>query len=243
MADASSNVRPVTLQLIDAQGHILQEFFFAQEKIVIGRITSADLKIEDPTVSRVHALIEVHPDRISITDLASTHGTFLEGQKVLNGEIRPGQDFQIGKIKVHVKEGALDKVPVEFRESYRQATATPAFGTNLSDFTPTSVPVHEPKKPKKPTTETKRTTTPVPAPSHMLNHILRPKKKNQLKRRARRGRSGATLLKKLCVNTLTSWVEGSVFPLSCIGTKVCWMIQSSACLQWCALVSLLKMTT
>lgn len=125
----STNVRPITVQVLDDKGKVVQEYFFAQEKIVVGRIMSADLKIEDDSISRVHALIEILPAKITITDLASTHGTFVNGQKTLSGELKAGQELRIGKVRVMIKDGALEKVPEEFRQSYMATTATPPLGT------------------------------------------------------------------------------------------------------------------
>ena len=50
--------------------------------IVIGRGTEADLRINDPGVSRRHAEIKVEAGRILIRDLGSTNGTTVDGERL-----------------------------------------------------------------------------------------------------------------------------------------------------------------
>lgn len=48
----------------------------------IGRTIPADIVIPDPNVSRVHCLIELADDRLQVSDLKSTNGTYIDGKRI-----------------------------------------------------------------------------------------------------------------------------------------------------------------
>lgn len=52
------------------------------KSITIGRLNTCDIVISDTTVSRMHAKIEVDNGRISVSDLNSKNGTYVNGAKV-----------------------------------------------------------------------------------------------------------------------------------------------------------------
>lgn len=71
----------IRLDVLGKDGEVVHSGEYVKDKIVLGRILSADLRIDDPRVSRIHALIETKGDEIVVTDLASSHGTFVNGKK------------------------------------------------------------------------------------------------------------------------------------------------------------------
>jgi pSer/pThr/pTyr-binding forkhead associated (FHA) protein len=61
---------------------------FGGRAVTLGKTASNDITIDtDPTVSRLHAVLEYFPAGWCIRDLASRNGTFVNGQRVL-GERR-----------------------------------------------------------------------------------------------------------------------------------------------------------
>src|SRR4029077_3703761 len=50
--------------------------------LTIGRAAPSELVLEGGTVSRRHCRLEQHDDRIVLTDLSSTNGTFINGERV-----------------------------------------------------------------------------------------------------------------------------------------------------------------
>jgi hypothetical protein len=67
-----------------------QVFPLAQPVINIGRRMDNDLIVEDERVSRLHAQLRVVKGRYTIFDLDSTGGTFLNGKRIQQGVLRPG---------------------------------------------------------------------------------------------------------------------------------------------------------
>jgi len=73
----------------------------------IGRGTEADLRINDPGVSRLHAQISVEDGadgqpRVTITDLGSTNGLVINGQRLRSATLAEGSRIEIGSTRMLV---------------------------------------------------------------------------------------------------------------------------------------------
>ncbi len=66
----------------------------------VGRAFSNDFKIEDPSVSSNHAQIVVDGDVITLKDLGSTNGTFINRSQVREGFLQPGQIVSLGAVEL-----------------------------------------------------------------------------------------------------------------------------------------------
>jgi hypothetical protein len=76
--------------------------------IVIGRGTEADLRINDPGVSRRHAEIRIYPGdsavpHVSVVDLGSTNGMLVNGQKVQQATLDDGATVKIGNTTMTIR--------------------------------------------------------------------------------------------------------------------------------------------
>ena len=76
--------------------------------LVIGRGAEADLRINDPGISRRHAEIRVsgraRPE-VSVVDLGSTNGTMVDGSRVRESTLRDGQRLRVGNTDIVVRLG------------------------------------------------------------------------------------------------------------------------------------------
>lgn len=81
--------------------------------LLIGRGTEADLRINDPGVSRRHAEIRVMPaanaPAVSIVDLGSTNGMLVNGQRVQQATLVDGATVQIGNTSMTVRFVGADR--------------------------------------------------------------------------------------------------------------------------------------
>jgi pSer/pThr/pTyr-binding forkhead associated (FHA) protein len=68
--------------------------------IVIGRVSDVDLLLLDEKVSRKHAKIFTQDGKIVLEDLASRNGTFVNGTRVRNAELKEGDEIGIGTSKI-----------------------------------------------------------------------------------------------------------------------------------------------
>ena len=81
--------------------------------LVVGRGTEADLRINDPGVSRRHAEFNVDESptegvQVSVHDLGSTNGMLVDGHRIATTPLHDGSEVRIGRttITVHVEEDA-----------------------------------------------------------------------------------------------------------------------------------------
>lgn len=75
--------------------------------LVIGRGTDADVRINDPGISRRHAEIRVQTagqEGIDIVDLGSTNGIIVNGQKVRQAPLGEGSRIEIGSTRMLVHD-------------------------------------------------------------------------------------------------------------------------------------------
>jgi hypothetical protein len=70
--------------------------------LIIGRGTDADLRINDPGISRQHARILVDGEHITIEDLGSTNGITVDGRKVVSAKLQLGSKITIGNSKAAI---------------------------------------------------------------------------------------------------------------------------------------------
>ena len=81
---------------------LIREEKLSQGVIKIGKVASAHLRIDDETVSRMHAIIEVTNTDVSIIDLGSTRGTFINGQRVNKAKLQTGDAIMMGDTRVEL---------------------------------------------------------------------------------------------------------------------------------------------
>jgi hypothetical protein len=75
-------------------------FLLSPPVAVIGRGTEADVRLEDPGVSRRHAEIRLSADGARIVDLGSTNGTSVNGHQVSESELADGSEVTIGRTRL-----------------------------------------------------------------------------------------------------------------------------------------------
>jgi pSer/pThr/pTyr-binding forkhead associated (FHA) protein len=64
--------------------------------VVIGRSRDCDVVIADPNVSRRHAELRRGEHGWSVVDLGSTNGVKVNGRRVSDSRLRPGDQITIG---------------------------------------------------------------------------------------------------------------------------------------------------
>src|SRR5262249_39293438 len=75
--------------------------------IKIGRLSSAHLCLDDEKVSRIHSVIEVGPDgALSIIDMGSVEGTFVNGKRVNKGTLTFGDEIKVGNTTIKVEKSS-----------------------------------------------------------------------------------------------------------------------------------------
>ena len=67
----------------------------------IGRAVGADFIVNAALVSRVHCRLTALPSgELEVKDLESTNGTFVNGQRVEQARLAPGDRIQVGRLEL-----------------------------------------------------------------------------------------------------------------------------------------------
>ncbi len=74
----------------------------------IGRSLAADVRFDDPTVSRRHALVVRHPDGVRLLDDRSLNGVFVNGSRVEGKALKDGDEIIVGRYRLVFVEVAQD---------------------------------------------------------------------------------------------------------------------------------------
>jgi pSer/pThr/pTyr-binding forkhead associated (FHA) protein len=70
--------------------------------LLFGRHEECDVQLNSKKVSRRHCVLAQVHDYLVIRDLGSTNGVRINGEKVAEGKLRPGDELQIGNFKYQV---------------------------------------------------------------------------------------------------------------------------------------------
>jgi hypothetical protein len=69
------------------------------EKISIGRASDSKIFLDDVTVSRKHALVELVGEGWTLSDAGSLNGTYVNKARVATTQLNNGDELQIGKFR------------------------------------------------------------------------------------------------------------------------------------------------
>ena len=83
-----------------AEGGELRMLGLTREWTRIGRSLAADVRFDDPTVSRRHALIVRHPDGVRVLDDRSLNGVFVNGMRVEGQLLSDGDEIVVGRYRL-----------------------------------------------------------------------------------------------------------------------------------------------
>jgi pSer/pThr/pTyr-binding forkhead associated (FHA) protein len=75
------------------------------EKTTIGRVEDNMFQVAEPSVSSHHCEILLRGNDVIVRDLNSTNGTFINGEKVIESPLRPGQILRLGQIEMRLETG------------------------------------------------------------------------------------------------------------------------------------------
>src|SRR5579871_5300614 len=70
--------------------------------LLLGRHPECDVQIDSRKISRRHCCIAQVSDYLVVRDLGSTNGLRINGEKVLEGRLKPGDELTIGTYRYRV---------------------------------------------------------------------------------------------------------------------------------------------
>jgi pSer/pThr/pTyr-binding forkhead associated (FHA) protein len=98
--------------VIQNQGMTGRAHELSVDRTTIGRVDDNTLQIADPSVSSHHCEVQLHGSEILIRDLNSTNGSFINGEKITEKVLKPGQILRLGQVELKLEvEGAMPAPP------------------------------------------------------------------------------------------------------------------------------------
>ena len=98
-------MKPHFLKIIDGPEKGREFEIPADKALVVGRGTASDTQINDPRVSRVHCEVEIQDGQPVLTASESAGETIVQGQKIDQKKLSPGEVFRIGDTYIRVDGG------------------------------------------------------------------------------------------------------------------------------------------
>lgn len=86
--------------LIFTEGDALRIVALVGDWTRIGRSTAADVRFDDPTVSRRHALIIREESELKLVDDNSLNGIFVDGTRIDRYKLADGDVFLVGRYRM-----------------------------------------------------------------------------------------------------------------------------------------------
>lgn len=98
----SSNELMLQVEVVDG-GEVVDTHEFTDQKIKVGQLASSQLYLDDPKVSRIHAVFEDQGDgTYQVIDLGSASGTYINGEKTTKGVVGDGDEVRFGDTTVQL---------------------------------------------------------------------------------------------------------------------------------------------
>jgi len=110
----------VALVMVKADGSA-RELPLDKPSTLIGRDEAAKLRIPVPAVSRRHCEVIAGPSQVSIKDLGSSNGTYVNGRKVREANLAPGDLITVGPVVFVVKING-DPAKIDAKDCYAAGT-------------------------------------------------------------------------------------------------------------------------
>jgi hypothetical protein len=143
-----------------SEGFKGKQFNLGLEAIRLGRGSSCTITILDPRVSREHAEIRFENGFFVITDLGSTHGTFVDGVRAQRAQLQSGSRIRLGDTEFSFRM-TQDAIPTVMDAGQGRAVdvAPPVAAPPAPRTTSPPTPVQTPQATSPPTDSTTKAET------------------------------------------------------------------------------------
>jgi len=119
-----------------SEGLTGRTFELKAEKTTVGRVEDNAFQIPETSVSSHHAELHLRSNDVFVKDLNSTNGTFINGEKVSEATLKPGQILRLGMIEMRLETGEAAQPS---KKSLDQTRIIPQ-GVKLDDLESTHPP-------------------------------------------------------------------------------------------------------
>jgi diguanylate cyclase (GGDEF)-like protein len=111
------------LLLLDC-GKVAKQIPVAKERCVIGRGEDTDLTLSSNDVSRHHAAVFFQRGHYFLEDLNSTNGTYINGHRITQHALKPGDEIMVGDHSILFDDGTSGLFNIEETEVKQRGKET-----------------------------------------------------------------------------------------------------------------------
>ena len=86
--------------IVSIDGVVIKEVQLTKDRTTLGRRPYNDIVIDNLAVSGEHAVIQLSGNDVSLEDLNSTNGTYINGKAVKKQQLANNDTIEIGKYKI-----------------------------------------------------------------------------------------------------------------------------------------------
>lgn len=83
-----------------------QSYELKVDTTTVGRVEDNTFQVSDPSVSSHHCEVILREDSVIIRDLNSTNGSFINGEKITESVLKPGQTLKLGNVELRIDDGS-----------------------------------------------------------------------------------------------------------------------------------------
>ncbi len=119
-------------------------FELQAEKTSIGRLEENAFQLSEGSVSSRHCEVVLRGSEVLVRDLESTNGTFIDGEQIKEGTLKPGQSLRLGQVELRLEIDGVAPVVSASAASSKKALdphSRPTQGVKLNELDKTGRPV------------------------------------------------------------------------------------------------------
>ena|SRR5687768_4697045 len=116
-----------------SEGLTGKTFELKPELTTVGRVPDNALQIPEASVSSHHCEIQLRGNDLFVRDLGSTNGTFINGEKINEGTVKPGQILRLGMVDMRLETGDAQAASASQKKLLEQTRVIPK-GVDVSQL-------------------------------------------------------------------------------------------------------------
>ncbi len=99
----SDNGMILQVEILDG-AEVVETLELTDDKIKVGKLATSQLHLDDPKVSRIHAVLENQGNgTYQVIDLGSAAGTYVNGKKITKDTVGDGDELRFGQTEVRLR--------------------------------------------------------------------------------------------------------------------------------------------
>jgi len=112
MALSTAELEPVVIEHVEGKGRWVLE----RGTLSVGAAKDCDIQLSDPTVSRYHVTLELHPGEVLVRDAGSRNGTWYLSARVNEARVPLGGSIRLGRATLRLSPLPDKQVPISSAE-------------------------------------------------------------------------------------------------------------------------------